>query len=122
MYVATYVVNLKCMCNVLLVFTAYNVSITSIPHGYPVIGANNTNEYFYGSDVRFTCSVTPIPPAGHAFSWSCSNGCFADRQKIQTISVFTLDEADSGVLNCSVIVSGIQYSSEPFQLQVITSK
>ena len=104
----------------LFVFTVYNVSVVSIPNGYPVIGANNSYEYLYGSDIRFTCSVTPVPPLSRAFSWSCSTGCFADRRTVQSISVFSLDEADSGVLNCSVIINGIQYFSEPFHLQVIS--
>ena len=105
-----------------MLFTAYNVSIINIPHGYPVVGANNTNEYFYGTYLRLKCSVTPIPPPSHAFSWSCSTGCFADTATVQTISVAGLDEADSGVINCSVIINGIRYSSEPFELQVISGK
>ena len=105
-----------------MLFTAYNVSIINIPHGFPVVGANNTNEYFYGTDLRLTCSVTPIPPRNHVFSWSCSTGCFADTATVQTISVAGLDEADSGVINCAVIINGIRYSSEPFELQVISGK
>ena len=104
----------------LFVFAAYNVSVTSLPHGYPVVGDNNTYEYLYGSNVWFTCSVTPTPSLSLAFSWSCSTGCFADRQTVKSVSVFSLDEADSGVLNCSIIINGIQYFSEPFHLQVIS--
>ena len=110
------------MCNVWFIFAAYNVNVTSYPHGYPVVGDNNTYEYFYGSDIRFSCSVTPTPPLSRAFSWSCSTGCFADMRTVQNVSVFSLDEADSGVLNCSVIVNGIQYFSKPFHLQVISGK
>ena len=103
-------------------FTAYNVSIISTPPGYLGIGTNNTIEYFYGTDLRLTCSVTPTPPPKHVFIWRCSTGCFADMEAAQTISVTGLDEADSGVINCSVFVNGIQYSSKPFGLQVISGK
>ena len=120
-FVCNYVANLQYMYNVLFVFTAINVSVVSIPNGYPVIGANNTYEYFYGTNIRLTCSVTPVSLLSPAFSWSCSTGCFADRRRtVQSISVYSLDEADSGVLNCSVIINGIKYFSEPFHLQVIS--
>ena len=104
-----------------LFLTDYNVSIISNPPGY-VIGNNNTYEYFYGTDVTLTCSVSPTPPLNRLLSWGCSTGCFADGRTVSTVSVSGLDEDDSGVLNCSIAINGIQYYSEPFGLQVITGQ
>ena len=40
----------------------------------------------------------------------------------QIVNVTDVEETDSGVLNCSVVVNGFDYSSEPFNLQVINGE
>ena len=104
-----------------MLLTDYNVSIISNPPGY-VVGDNNTYEYFYGTDVTLTCSVFPAPPVYRTVSWGCSTGCFANGRTTSTVRVSGLDEGDSGIINCSMAINGIQYYSEPFGLQVITGE
>ena len=43
-------------------------------------------------------------------------------QMEQTINVTALDEMDSGVINCSVLIDGTEYFSEPLELQVTPGK
>ena len=102
--------------------TAYNVTIISEPFGIPVLGTSNVYRYFSGTDLNLICLVTPTPPSYSEFSWSCSTGCFADMEMDQTVNVTDLEETDSGVLNCSVVVNGVEYSSESFNLQVINGE
>ena len=96
----------------------YDVTIITNPRGNPVAGSNNTFEYSAGTDLNLTCLVTPTPPSDSEFSWSCSTGCFADMEMEQTIHTTILNVTDSGILNCSVVVNGVKYSSESFELQV----
>ena len=107
----------------LVLFTVvYNVVITTNPLGIPVSGATNVFEYYIGTDLSLTCMVTPTPPSDSEFSWSCSTGCFADMEMEQTINVTEIEEMDSGVVNCSVIIDGMDYSSEFIELQVVEGK
>ena len=97
----------------------YTVNIVANPSGYPVDENNNIFEYFAETDLTLTCSVMPTPPSDSEFIWSCSTECFADMQMTQNISVISLNATDNGVLNCSVVVNGVQYFSESFELQVL---
>ena len=106
----------------MVLFTAYSVNIIGDPFINPVLGTNNTYEYFAGTDVNLICYVTPTAPSDSEFTWSCSTGCFADMEMSQVVNVTELEEIDSGILNCSVIINGTQYVSESFDLQVINSK
>ena len=92
------------------------------PFGNPVPGATNVFEYYTGTDVSLTCMVTPTPPSDSEFSWSCSTGCFADMEMEQTINVTDIEEMDSGVINCSVIIDGMEYFSAFIDLQVFEGK
>ena len=100
----------------------YNVVITTDPLGVPVSGGINVFEYYAGTDLSLTCMVTPTPPSDSEFSWSCSTGCFADMEMEQTINVTEIEEMDSGVVNCSVIIDGMEYFSEFIELQVVEGK
>ena len=107
---------------IVLLPTAYNVTIISEPFGIPVLGTSNAYQYFSGTDLNLICSVTPTPPSDSEFSWSCSTGCFADMETEESVNVTDLEGTDSGVLNCSVFVNGFEYSSESFILQVINGE
>ena len=106
----------------LLSTVVYQVVITTSPLGIPVSGTTNAFEYYIGTDLSLTCMVTPTPPSDSEFSWSCSTGCFADMEMEQTINVTEIEEMDSGVVNCSVIIDEMEYSSEFIELQVVEGK
>ena len=36
----------------------------------------------------------------------------------QTINIIEIEVTDSGILNCSIIIDGVEYTSEPYDLQV----
>ena len=97
----------------------FNVSIMIEPLGTPVLGTDNTFEYLAGTDLNLTCLVTPTPPAGSEFNWTCSTGCFADMEMEQNISAMDLDTADSGVINCHLNADGIEFSSGSIVLIVL---
>ena len=102
--------------------TAYTVTIISDPFGVAVFGTDNAYQYFAETDLNLICMVNPTPPSDSEFSWGCSTGCFADMEMEQIVNVTDLEETDSGVLNCSVFINGVEYSSESFDLQVINGK
>ena len=97
----------------------FNATIITIPTVDPIPGSNNTFEYFAGTDLFLTCSVTPDPPFGSQYNWNCSTGCFADMEMERTIQVTDLEEMDSGVVSCSVSVYGMEYVSESIEIAVI---
>ena len=75
-------------------------------------------EYTVGTDLSLACLVTPAPPTGSQFDWSCSTGCFADMQMRQNISIMNLNLTDSGVITCSVNYRGTLFYSESIELRV----
>ena len=117
-----FITNARTLCNKCLSSTAFDVTIISDPLGIPVFGTNNTYQYYAGTDLNLICSVTPTPPSDSEFSWSCSTGCFADMEIEQIVNVTDLEETDSGILNCSVVINGIEYFSESYDLQVFNGK
>ena len=36
----------------------------------------------------------------------------------QTINITEIEVTDSGILNCSIIIDGVEYTSEPYDLRV----
>ena len=62
--------------------------------------------------------VTPTPPSNIEFNWSCSTGCFVDKEMEQSVNVTELEVTDSGELNCSVIINDVEYTSESVVLKV----
>jgi len=36
----------------------------------------------------------------------------------RTINITEIEVTDSGILNCSIIIDGVEYTSEPYDLQV----
>ena len=106
----------------LLSTVTYRVVITTNPLPNLISGATNVSEYYTGTDLNLTCMVIPTPPSDSEFSWSCSTGCFADMEMEQTINVTDIEEMDSGVINCSVIIDGMEYFSAFIDLQVVEGK
>jgi len=94
--------------------TEYNVAVTSDPIEY----GGTILEYSVGSNITLTCIVTPTPPPDSEFSWSCSTECFVDMEIEQSVNISELEVTDSGELNCSVIVDGVEYTSETVELRV----
>ena len=95
------------------------VTIVSDPPGVLVDDDNNTFEHLIGSNITFTCEVNSTLTFNESdFVWGCSSGCFADMVEEQFISITEIQVTDSGVLNCSVIIDGVEYNSEPYDLQV----
>ena len=79
----------------------------------------NNVRYIAGSNLTLTCMVTPTPPSDSEFIWSCSTGCFVDMEIEQSVNTTELEVTDSGELNCSIIIDGIEFTSESIELQVI---
>ena len=82
-------------------------------------GTFNTFVHLIGSNITFTCEVNSTLTFNQSdFVWGCSTGCFADMVEEQTINITEIQESDSGVLNCSVVIDGMEYTSRPYDLQV----
>ena len=111
-----FVIAVICSSIVSLHTVTFDVTIITLP---AAIGSNYTNAYFTGTDLTLTCMVTPTPPFDSEFYWNCSSGCFADMEMEQIIQVTDLEETDSGVLSCSVLINGIQYVSESVELVIV---
>ena len=100
------------------------VTIVSDPPGNLVDDDNNTVfEHLIGSNITFTCEVNSTLTFNDSdFVWGCSTGCFADMVEEQTINITEIEVTDSGVLTCSIIINGVDYTSEPYDLQVTGSE
>ena len=94
----------------------------SDPPGSFINGSDNSFGYLVGSDVNLTCLVTPTPPSDSEYSWSCSTGCFFDMEIEQSVNVSELELTDEGVLNCSVMIDGVEFFSDPYELVVVLGK
>ena len=107
-----------------IIFNAYIeistfVTIVSDLPGVLVDGTINTFEHLIGSNITFTCEVNSTLTFNESdFIWGCSTGCFADMVEEQTVNITEIQESDSGVLNCSVVIDGMEYTSQPYDLQV----
>ena len=94
----------------------------SDPPGSFINGNDSSFRYLVGSDVNVTCLVTPAPPSDSEYSWSCSTGCFVDMEIEQSVYVSELELTDEGILNCSVMIDGVEFVSDPFELVVLGKK
>ena len=94
--------------------TVYDIAIVSDPP----ISKNGIFEFPVGSNITLTCMVTPTPPSDSEFSWICSTECFVDMEIEQSVNITELEIADSGELNCSVIIDNVEYTSEIIELRV----
>ena len=94
----------------------------SDPPGSFINGSDNSFGYLVGSDVNLTCLVTPTPPSDSEYSWSCSTGCFVDMEIEQSVNVSELEVTDEGVLNCFVMIDGVEFFSDPYELVVVVGK
>ena len=77
----------------------------------------NFYRYSAGFNITLTCKVIPTPPIDSEFIWNC-NGCSFDKETGQSIDL-ELEVADSGELNCSLIIDDVEYNSDTIQLRVI---
>ena len=75
-------------------------------------------EYTIGNNATLTCVISPTPPSDSEFYWSCSIGCSFDKKAGQTINI-ELELTDSGKLNCTVMIDGMEYTSKSVELRVI---
>ena len=109
---------------------APNVAIVSSPLGTPVSGSDNTFDYPILSSVTLTCMVDPMPLISVTYSWNTtrcytnadySGGnpqCFPDGQTTQSVTGNDLNAEDAGTITCTITISGIDYTSEPFRLRI----
>ena len=83
---------------------------------------NNTNsnviEYVHGSKLTVRCFVTPVPPPGSEFSWSCSTGCLDNVTVQETVNITELGLLNNVVINCSIFINNNQYFSELIEVDV----
>ena len=104
-----------------LVPTAISFTLTIVSNSS--ISTDNQDEssleYVAGSDVNLTCMVTPPPPPNSEFTWNCSTGCLEGVEMEQTISLANISRIESGLMNCSMIISGNNFQSQLFQLTVL---
>ena len=104
---------------IIFYYTDIIVTIVSDPPGNLVDDGNNTFEHLIGSDITFTCEINSTLTFNDSdFIWACSTGCFADMEVEQTINITEIEVTDSGILNCSIIIDGVEITSEPYDLQV----
>ena len=96
-----------------------SVTIVSYPPGNLIDDGNNAFEHLIGSNITFTCEVNSTLTFNDSdFIWACSTACFADMEVEQTINITEIEVTDSGILNCSIIIDGVEYTSKPYDLQV----
>ena len=74
-------------------------------------------EYTVGYNTTLFCITSPTSPVGSVFRWSC-HGCSFDMKIGQAINI-ELELADSGDINCSVIVDEVEYTSKIVELRVL---
>ena len=72
--------------------------------------------YPFGYNITLTCRVTPTPPSDSEFSWSCSAGCFVVVETEQSVNIKVTKSRE---INCAVIIDGMEYISEPIELQPV---
>jgi len=92
-----------------------------IPYQAGIHVNDNIFEYIVGSvsQVALRCMVTPLPPSGSEFSWSCSSGCIPNMKTNQIVNITELEVADGRDINCSMTVSDMEYTSHSVMLQAI---
>ena len=107
-----------------------DVTIVSSPAGTPVSGSTNTFDYPILSSVTLTCMVNPTPSSSVTYQWNTamcytnsqftgSNPeCFPHGETSRTVSDDYLNAEDAGTITCTVTISGIYYTSEPFTLRI----
>ena len=96
-----------------------NVSI--INETPEIFGGENNNSfvYFIGSQLSLTCLIASTPVTNSEFRWRCSTGCLNGVEIGQTINV-TVEQ--DGMIICAYTVDGVEYSSDPIEIRVLTGK
>ena len=75
-------------------------------------------ESIVGYNITMTCLMAPTPPSDSEFYWSCQNGCSFDKKVGRTL-VIVAELTDSGRLNCTAIIHGLEYVSESIELRIL---
>ena len=82
------------------------------------------------SNVTLTCMVNPTPSSSVTYQWNTDHcythtrftggnpQCFPHGQTIQSVNASNLLAHDAGTINCTVTISGSDYTSEPFTLRI----
>ena len=94
--------------------TGYDATVISNPEVY---GNRSIFEFTAGSNITFTCMITPTPPPDSKFSWCSVDDCSMNLE--QSIKLTDLKLSDSIKLNCSVTVDDVKYTSKVIELRVI---
>ena len=104
--------------------------IVSSPTGTPVSGSTNAFGYPVLSNLSLTCMVDPLPLISVSYRWNTtrcythsnhSNGrprCFPRGQNSRVVTDDDLTAEDSGTVTCTLILDGIDYTSDPFTLRI----
>ena len=104
--------------------------IVSSPTGTPVSGSTNSFGYPVLSNLSLTCMVDPLPLISVSYRWNTtrcythsnySNGrprCFPRGQNSRVVTDDDLTAEDSGTITCTLILDGIDYTSDPFTLRI----
>lgn len=79
---------------------------------------NNALQYSLGSNFIVKCLVAPVPPPGSEFSWNCSTGCLDNATMQQSINITELGLLENVMINCSVFINDVQYSSETVEINI----
>ena len=107
-------------------------TIISTPAGTPVSGSTNTFDYPILSSVTLTCMVTVSGSFNGTITYrwdttgcyantagnSGSPICFPTGQTTQNVTVNNLMADDAGTITCTVILDGVDYTSNPLILHV----
>ena len=106
----------------------YTVTIISTPAGTPVNGTTNTFDYPILSKVTLTCMLNTS--TSYTYQWNTTGcytnsryndgepGCFPHDQTTQNVTDLRVTAEDAGTITCSVIIDGVEYTSEPFTLRI----
>ena len=116
-----------------MIFSGLTITIDSNPAGTPVSGSTNTFDYPILSSVTLMCNVAAddgLPVTVTSYRWNTAgcythpnhnNGnptCFPDSQTTQSVTDNDVTAEDAGTITCTVIISGSDYTSEPFTIRI----
>jgi len=109
------------------------VTIVSTPVGAPVGGQPHTFDYPILSSVTLTCSVQSSDEptdSQRPYYWN-SMGCYTNAayqrgnprcfphgQTTRSVTDSDLTAEDAGTIACTVTISGVNYTSDPFTLRI----
>ena len=101
-----------------LCIIAFAVSIEADPPRNDTNNDIDVIEYVLGSNLTMRCFVTPAPPPGSEFTWSCSTGCLDNVTVQETVNITELGLLKNVVINCSIFINNNQYFSGLVEINV----